>query len=218
MKNEEYLEKEHPETDQYIPETEESDDVISPENKEQRAFSPQSANPGMISPQNVDEEQENIPQQEEDEEEIQLPDAPELEPPFCGKLDTVAYWGFSQRGESHIKEGLPCQDRCGIRVIEGRIPVLAAAAADGLGSCMLSDYGAAYAVKAALDYIEQEMTIYDGEWLEEEYMRKLLKTAMKCACDTVRAEAEKMEQCFKGKGHKKGASKDAPFVFGLQPG
>ena len=194
MKNEEYLEKEHPETDQYIPETEESDDVISPENKEQRAFSPQRDNPGMISPQNVDEEQENIPQQEEDEEEIQLPDAPELEPPFCGKLDTVAYWGFSQRGESHIKEGLPCQDRCGIRVIEGRIPVLAAAAADGLGSCMLSDYGAAYAVKAALDYIEQEMTIYDGEWLEEEYMRKLLKTAMKCACDTVRAEAEKMEQ------------------------
>ena len=63
MKNEEYLEKEHPETDQYIPETEESDDVISPENKEQRAFPPQRDNPGMISPQNVDEEQENIQQQ-----------------------------------------------------------------------------------------------------------------------------------------------------------
>lgn len=194
MKNEKYLEKEYLKTDKYIPETENSDDRISPENEDQGAFAHQSDNPGMISLQNMDEVEENIPQQDEEEEEIHLPDVPELESPFCGKLDTVAYWGFSQRGESHIKEGLPCQDRCGIRVIKGHIPVLAAAAADGLGSCMLSDYGAAYAVRAALDYIEQEMTIYDGEGLEEEYMRKLLKTAMKYACDTVRAEAERMEQ------------------------
>ena len=194
MKNEEYLEKEHLKTDKYIPETEESDDVIFPENEDQGAFSMQSDNPGMISLQNMDEVEENILQQDDEEGEIHLPDAPELEAPFCGKLDTVAYWGFSQRGESHIKEGLPCQDRCGIRRIKGRIPVLAAAVADGLGSCMLADYGAAYAVKAVLDYIEQEMTIYDGEGLEEEYMRNLLKTAMKYACDTVRAEAERMEQ------------------------
>lgn len=128
----------------------------------------------------------------EADEEIKLPPAPELPPPVYGIVDGITYWGFSQRGESHIKNELPCQDRCLIEVIEERHLIIAAIA-DGVGSCMLAHYGAATATSSAVEYLKTEL-LADKTKLEDSIARDLLDAAMKRAYEAVNKEAAEMEQ------------------------
>ena len=106
-----------------------------------------------------------------DDDEVILPPEPELDPPVYGITGGVSYWGFSQRGESHIKNGAPCQDRCVIDVVNSS-PLIIAGIADGVGSCMLSHYGAATATRSAMDYLKKELIAYNGS-LDDAYVGDL---------------------------------------------
>ena len=127
-----------------------------------------------------------------DDDEVILPPEPELDPPVYGITGGVSYWGFSQKGESHIKNGAPCQDRCVIDVVNSS-PLIIAGIADGVGSCMLSHYGAATATRSAMDYLKKELIAYNGS-LDDAYVGDLLRSAMMCAYEAVRKEAEELEQ------------------------
>lgn len=144
----------------------------------------------MISPEAGIEDNPNDIQ----EEEVTLPPPPEESVPFLGIIQDITYWGFSQRGESHIKNGLPCQDRCKVFVSNNRHPVLISAIADGVGSCALSHYGAAIATESSTTFLKEKLDNYPDEKLEDKVAGDLLRGAMQCACDTVQKSAEEMEQ------------------------
>lgn len=112
--------------------------------------------------------------------------------PFFGINNDVAYWGFSQRGESHKRNGYPCQDSCLVRTVQNT-PFLIAAMADGLGSCALSHYGASTAVQSATDFLENNLAQIHGP-VEDKYMGELLRAAMRHAYKEVNTLAKKMEQ------------------------
>lgn len=128
----------------------------------------------------------------DDDAEVLLPPEPELSPPVHGIINGVSYWGFSQRGESHIANGAPCQDRCVIDVINSS-PLIVAAIADGVGSCMLSHYGAARATRSAVDYLKEKLVNHRRS-LDDAFVGDLLRVAMNCAYEAVREEAEELEQ------------------------
>ena len=72
-------------------------------------------------------------------------------------------------------------------------PLIIAGIADGVGSCMLSHYGAATATRSAMDYLKKELIAYNGS-LDDAYVGDLLRSAMMCAYEAVRKEAEELEQ------------------------
>lgn len=111
---------------------------------------------------------------------------------FSGIDHNVAYWGFSQRGESHKQKGSPCQDRCIARAVRNT-SFLIVAMADGLGSCALSHYGASVSVRSAVDFLEDSLARICGS-AEDAYMGELLRTAMQYAYEEVKSMAEDMEQ------------------------
>ena len=125
------------------------------------------------------------------------PEAPELPEPVVLYRDGITGFGFSQQGQSHIKRGTPCQDRCGLRILKNA-PIVLTATADGVGRCQLSHYGAATAVSASLDYIQEELErwVQEPDFLfrEDPRMGKLLKNAFRLALRQVEALAESMEQ------------------------
>lgn len=127
------------------------------------------------------------------EEEIVLPPLQE-ENSFMGIIQDITYWGFSQRGESHIKNGLPCQDRCKVLVSNGVRPIVIAAIADGVGSCALSHYGASIATDASTVFLKAELDNRTDEKFEDKVVGDLLRGAMQCAYDAVKKSAEEMEQ------------------------
>ncbi len=135
---------------------------------------------------------DNIRDTTGDDDEVMFPPEPELDPLVYGITGGVSYWGFSQRGESHIGNGTPCQDRCVIDVVNSS-PLIIAGIADGVGSCMLSHYGAATATRSAVDYLKKELIAYKGS-LDDAYVGDLLRSAMMCAYEAVRKEAEELEQ------------------------
>ena len=59
------------------------------------------------------------------------------------------------KGSSHIKAGLPCQDRLDCRVVGNQ--TLVAAVADGAGSAALAEHGAGIAVKAVGDFLSCQL-------------------------------------------------------------
>lgn len=126
--------------------------------------------------------------------EVTLPPAPELEKPFFGIKGDVTYWGFSQRGNSHIKKNVPCQDRCRVDFSEGRYSLLIAAIADGVGSCALSHYGADIATKAAVSYLKTKISQYTDDTMEDKWIGDSLREAMQYALDSVAKAAEEMKQ------------------------
>lgn len=127
----------------------------------------------------------------------EIPAAPELPEPVVLCRDGITGFGFSQQGQSHIKRGTPCQDRCGLRILKNA-PIVLTATADGVGRCQLSHYGAATAVSASLDYIQEELErwVQEPDFLfrEDPRMGKLLKNAFRLALRRVEALAESMEQ------------------------
>ena len=141
-----------------------------------------------------DEDNRDGEQKNEKEDELRLPPEPELPPLVYGWEGGITYWGFSQRGTSHEETDTPCQDRCLIEAItsEGKSVILAAIA-DGVGSCVLSHYGAAYAVGEALASLKKDLT-ENGMVVDDKFAGEMLRRAMAAACDRVRAEAEGMEQ------------------------
>lgn len=130
-----------------------------------------------------------------EEDEVTLPII-NLPPPQYEFVNDISAFCFSQQGESHIKKESPCQDRCGIKVINGSIVIVAIA--DGVGSCALSDYGADIAVNSSLDYLEDYFTEAmqtDGfEFNNPSCMGKVLREMMQFALSSVENKATEMEQ------------------------
>lgn len=128
-------------------------------------------------------------------EEVVVP-AHELPQPQYEFVNDISAFCFSQQGESHIKKETPCQERCGMKVIDGSIIV--AAIADGVGSCALSDYGAEVAVNSSLDYLEkyfsEEMRSDGFEFDNPSHMGKALREMMQFALSSVEKKAIEMEQ------------------------
>lgn len=131
----------------------------------------------------------------ENDEEIVLPEI--LPPtPQSAFVNNISVFCFSQQGESHVKKNIPCQDRSGIRIINGKL--VATAIADGVGSCVLSDYGAETAVNAGLSYLEE---YFEEEMKQENFvfdnptkMGKMLRDMMSFAYTSVEKKALEMEQ------------------------
>lgn len=128
------------------------------------------------------------------EDEIVLPPAPEESIPFYGEIAGVTYWGFSQQGESHVKNNLPCQDRCKVVVSEVNRPIIIAAIADGVGSCALSHYGAAIATESSTSFLKEIFDKNDSDEFEDKWMGDTLRSAMHYALQSVKEAAEEMEQ------------------------
>lgn len=132
---------------------------------------------------------------EPEEEEVLLPPEPEESRPFYGSADNLnlTWWGFSQQGESHLKNELPCQDRCTVLLSEGERPVIIAAIADGVGSCALSHYGASIAVNTSAAFLKEAFDQHQGE-LEDQWVGDHLREAMALAQESVAKAAADMEQ------------------------
>lgn len=133
-------------------------------------------------------------EEDDREEELVLPPAPDESAPFFGKIAGLTYWGFSQQGESHVKNDLPCQDRCKVVVSEIYRPVIIAAIADGVGSCALSHYGAAIATESSTSFLKEVFDKNDSEEFADKWVGDTLRAAMHFALQSVKEAAEKMEQ------------------------
>ncbi len=131
---------------------------------------------------------------EETGKEPRLPRIPEESKPFMGMRQGIAYWGFSQKGESHKKNGLPCQDRCRVLVSGGDFPIIIAAIADGVGSCALSHYGAAIAVELSTAFLKEQLDACPDKKFDDREIGDLLRETMQYAYDSVRQAAEELEQ------------------------
>lgn len=132
--------------------------------------------------------------QEDCEEEPILPSAPAESAPFFGEIAGLTYWGFSQQGESHVKNGLPCQDRCKVVVSDTYRPVIIAAIADGVGSCALAHYGAAIATESSTSFLKEVFDKNDSEEFADKWVGDTLRAAMHFALQSVKEAAENMEQ------------------------
>lgn len=97
-------------------------------------------------------------------------------------------WRFAAArttGTSHVKAGLPCQDRFGCTVLKNR--TLVAAMADGAGSAALAERGAEIAVERVVQYLSREL---DAE--RSDYCTMLREAATE-AREAVFIEAKKQE-------------------------
>lgn len=128
------------------------------------------------------------------EEEVVLPPVPDESSPFFGEIADLTYWGFSQQGESHVKKDLPCQDRCRIVVSDVNRPVIIAAIADGVGSCVLSHYGAAIATESSTSFLKEVFDKNDSEEFADKWVGDTLRAAMHFALQSVKDASEEMEQ------------------------
>ncbi len=140
-------------------------------------------------------EETKIPEETEETIDPVLPPAPCLPEPASDHRNGISIFGFSQKGESHITSGKPCQDRSAARFLSDSCVI--AAVADGVGSCALSDYGADTAVRTSLDYLEEQLTPYlkDPDFRPDApLMGRVLREMMRHAYDQVERRAEEMEQ------------------------
>ena len=132
---------------------------------------------------------------ESEDDEVVLPKI-ELPKPQYEFFNDISAFCFSQQGESHVKKGVPCQDRCGMRIVNNRIIIVAIS--DGVGSCALSDYGADVAVNSSLTYLEnyfiEEMKDSSFSFDEPSKMGKALREMMQYALSSVEKRAIEMEQ------------------------
>lgn len=105
-----------------------------------------------------------------------LKDTPPLPETKYQEEGRYAGFAYSIQGASHRKKELPCQDRCEMRYLKEQ-QILIAAVADGLGSCSLSHWGAYFAVKVALDKLEQEILSSGAEIDLSEQMPRAFEAA-----------------------------------------
>lgn len=109
-----------------------------------------------------------------------------------GKVGMLTHFHISQRGESHIKKDMPCQDYSDSRMVyieRFKCNVILAAIADGVGSCEFSQFGSKAAVNSLLEYMEH----YLGESIvifDDDNILSLLKVAFGYALSQVEKIAE----------------------------
>ena len=110
----------------------------------------------------------------------------------------IAAFAVSLQGASHReRSNVPCQDYSDIRWME-EAQVLLAGIADGVGSCALSHWGAYFAVRCALDFIEKEIEArceggkYELTNIEE--IQEILIGAFHAAQDGVEQNADEAQQ------------------------
>ena len=132
---------------------------------------------------------------QQDDEQIVLPQTIFPEPSYAF-FNNISVFAFSQQGESHIKNDIPCQDRSGFKVIEDKIVITAIA--DGVGSCALSDDGAEVAVESALAFLEEyfinELKQESFEVDDPAKMGKALRAMMRFAFENVEKRAVELQQ------------------------
>lgn len=107
----------------------------------------------------------------------------------------LTHFCVTQRGESHIQLGIPCQDYSASRrvLLKDGCEVILAAIADGVGSCTFSQHGAETAVNTLLQTLEQGLP--EDTWSDEALL-ELLKRGFQAALAEVEAEAERRELPF----------------------
>ncbi len=88
---------------------------------------------------------------EEETDNISIPTVPACVSRSYRGSDLFVF-NITQTGESHLKNGTGCQDYSGFEVVGDRIVL--AAIADGVGSCVHSDWGARVAVTESLQYMK----------------------------------------------------------------
>ena len=132
---------------------------------------------------------------QQDDEKIFLPKTILPEPSYAFFND-ISVFCFSQQGESHIKNNIPCQDRSGFKVVGDKIVITAIA--DGVGSCALSDYGAEVAINSSLSFLEQyfisELKQDFFEFDNPAKMGKALRDMMRFAFESVEKRAVELQQ------------------------
>ena len=107
----------------------------------------------------------------------------------------ISAFGFSQKGESHLKKNLPCQDRSAIGFLSDS--VVSVAVADGVGSCDMSEYGAATAVESSIEYLKKHLgsQLVDPSFvLDTKYMGRALREMMQYAYEQVEKRAAELER------------------------
>lgn len=106
--------------------------------------------------------------------------------------DFFAY-GCSLQGKSHKISDTPCQDFSDACIVETDIAAyVIAAVADGVGSCYLSHYGSAAAIKKVMKMCTQGIT--DLKQLSDENILALLRASFAAAQEQVEVLAEQMQQ------------------------
>lgn len=110
----------------------------------------------------------------------------------------ICAFAVSLQGASHIAGGsVPCQDYSDIRWLEPA-QILAAAIADGVGSCALSHWGSYFAVTAALGYIEKAVLEKGGhgpyELTNLAEVQEILTGAFHAAQGEVEQKADEAQQ------------------------
>lgn len=119
---------------------------------------------------------------------------PEIETETESEMQMHPTWrwiGESVCGTSHLRSGLPCQDRNRIQVTQNDI--LLVAIADGAGSASHSELGAEEAVATAIQILNALLDQLIPMEITEEMMREAIETAMKAAKDAIIVVAEKDE-------------------------
>lgn len=107
----------------------------------------------------------------------------------------LTHFHVTQQGESHIQRGIPCQDFSVSRrvLLKDDREVILAAIADGVGSCIFSQYGAETAVNTLLQTLEQGLS---KEGWTDEALLALMKQGFETALLEVEAEAGRRELPF----------------------
>lgn len=118
---------------------------------------------------------------------------PPVEEPFYDLRGRIAHFGFSQTGQSHLRYGTPCQDRCHSAYVPGT-NLFVGAIADGVGSCALSDLGAHTAVHSAVDCVCYELEKNIAVQLDGAMAGTILRKAFQYAYDQVAQTAQQHEQ------------------------
>ncbi len=104
-----------------------------------------------------------------------------------GVFDNISFFGFSEQGHAHWLYGDDCQDNC-IATYSDKRKCLIVAISDGVGSCECAKEGASISVKESVDYIINNLDIYEKE-IDDEYVKTLLKGSMDCAFELISKEA-----------------------------
>lgn len=110
----------------------------------------------------------------------------------------LTHFSITQRGTHHIKKGTPCQDfsaSCCIHLDRCDCDLVLAAIADGVGSCMFSQYGAETAVTGFLSCLTHNLN-KDSFELSDASILNLLEHAFRYVLYQVSAKAKEMELPF----------------------